>query len=488
MRFAHALKWSFLSELAIKAIQPVVFIALARLLSPDDFGVMSAALMVISFSQIFWEAGMSKALIQRQTHVEDAANAAFWINLTLSFAIATLLYIIANPVAQTLFHDTRVADVLQVMTLQIVLGALSSVHTALLQKEMAFKKLFWVRFATVGLPGLASIPLAWHGMGHWALVIGTLIGQFVQVRLLWELSRWRPQWSFPIAVAKEMGQFGGWVGASGLMGWFYVWADSMLVGAYFGSHELGLYRTGNLFASMIFGMLLGPIIPVLYSHLSSLNKNLAKLRNASEITIKSLSLVTIPTCIILFTLSMDFSRLLFGIEWDGIELSIGIFLLVHGYAWIVGMNGEFYRAAGKPRYETIAMLVTMPIYFLTYLYFVDKGMHEFLFSRLAMMFLGLVFQLIIANRILNIDTRETLIFLCKVSLISVVCVYIVESCLIFSFQNIFAEAIIHTLAHSLTIGIALYFMERNGIIKEVIAFIYKEPIRGSTTKITYQNK
>ena len=67
MSFAHALKWSFLSELASKLIQPIVFVVLARLLTPEDFGVMSAALMVMAFSQIFWEAGMGKALIQRQS-------------------------------------------------------------------------------------------------------------------------------------------------------------------------------------------------------------------------------------------------------------------------------------------------------------------------------------------------------------------------------------------------------------------------------------
>ena len=74
MNFTKALKWSFFSELTSKAIQPVVFIVLARLLAPEDFGVMTAALMVIGFSQIFWEAGMGKALIQRQNNIEEFHN------------------------------------------------------------------------------------------------------------------------------------------------------------------------------------------------------------------------------------------------------------------------------------------------------------------------------------------------------------------------------------------------------------------------------
>ena len=112
MSLTHALKWSFLGELVAKAIQPVVFIVLVRLLTPADYGVMFSALMVISFSQIFWEAGMGKALIQRQTDVEDAANAAFWINIGLGVVIATILYLVASPVALIFFHDERVSAVL----------------------------------------------------------------------------------------------------------------------------------------------------------------------------------------------------------------------------------------------------------------------------------------------------------------------------------------------------------------------------------------
>lgn len=211
MSFTHALKWSFASELAAKAIQPVVFIVLARLLTPEDFGVMTAAMMVIAFSQIFWEAGMGKALIQRQTDIEEAANAAFFINIALGFGIAGVLYLFAEPIAQTFFQDDRVTAVLQVMTLQVLLGALSSIQTALLQKEMGFKKLFWVRFATVSLPGLASIPLAWNGMGYWALVAGNLIGQLVQAIMLWRISPWRPKLNTDTAVTKEISEFGAWV-------------------------------------------------------------------------------------------------------------------------------------------------------------------------------------------------------------------------------------------------------------------------------------
>ena len=176
------------AEIASKAGEPLVFVILARLLTPEDFGVMAAALMVISFSQVFWDSGMGKALIQRQGDIDKAADAAFWINLVLGVAVAAVLFSLAASISEVFFHDDRVAGVLQVMTLQVFLGAIASVHVALLQKNMQFNRLFWVRFATVSLPGLASIPLAWGGMGYWALVGGTLLGQAAQVVMLWRIS------------------------------------------------------------------------------------------------------------------------------------------------------------------------------------------------------------------------------------------------------------------------------------------------------------
>ena len=470
MSFAHALKWSFLSELAAKAIQPVVFIILARLLTPEDFGVISAALMVIGFSQIFWEAGMGKALIQRQTDIEDAANAAFWINICLGFVIAAVVYLIAGPVARTFFHDERVTAVLQVMTLQIVLGAVSSVHTALLQKDMGFKKLFWVRFTTIGLPGLASIPLAWNGMGYWALVTGTLVGQAAQVAMLWQLSHWRPKWTFQFVVAKEMGHFGAWVGASGLLGWFYTWADSLIVGMYLGSHELGLYRTGNQFASLIFAMLFGPIIPVLYSHLSRTAKEKKRITEAAETIIKAVTLIAIPIGIIVYTLARPISELLFGEKWLGIQLVIGVMSLSNGLAWTVGMNGEFYRATNKPKFETIVMAIAIFAYIPIYFLCVQQGLATFVWGRLAATALGVIVQLYILFRLIDISLNSVLGFLLKITAVMAMC-FIPT---IHSFEphsNLLSLAVV-LICTTMAI-MTLYFLERRKLLVDIKNILQK---------------
>ena len=471
MSFARALKWSFLSELASKLLQPIVFIVLARLLTPEDFGVMSAALMVVAFSQIFWEAGMGKALIQRQTDIQDAANVAFWVNLALAVVIVGLFHIAASPIALTFFQDARVTTVIQVMTLQVLLGALGSVQTALLQKELSFKKLFWARFAAVGLPGLASIPLAWQGMGYWALVAGTLAGQAAQVIMLWRMSAWRPSWSFPVPLAREMGRFGAWVGLSGLLAWFYAWMDSLVVGMYFGSHDLGLYRTGNQFSAMIFALLFVPITPVLYSHLARMNGDRERIKMAAEKVIQVLILIAVPVAAVIFSLSDSIGAALFGAKWEGIGLVIAVMGLAHGFSWIVSMNGEFYCAMGKPAYETIIGGVTLLVYLCGYLYSIGFGFEPFLWARFALVLLSLMLHLFIFSSIASLSISKIFKYIILISLTSFFSVFIVSHFLSDYELNTWASLLLNGLISALIIGGIFYYMEKEKMIRHFISIL-----------------
>ena len=471
MSFTQALKWSFLSELAAKSIQPVVFIVLARLLTPEDFGVITAAMMVIAFSQIFWEAGMGKALIHRQTHIKEAANAAFMINISLGILIAGLLYVFAQPIASTFFRDDRITAVLQVMTLQVLLGALGSVQTALLQKEMGFKKLFWIRFATVGLPGLASIPLAINGWGYWSLVAGTLAGQIAQVLMLWRMSHWVPGFRRDTEVTKEIVKFGAWVGATGLLTWFYAWADSMVIGHYLGSHDLGLFNMGGKLPSVVYAMIFGPILPVLYSQLSRIGPEQDKMKKIAELAIASLTLIALPIAIAMAIFSQHIELVIFGDKWVGLGIVLASMAIMHGYSWIVGMNGEFYRAMGKPNYETFVTAATLLFYLGVYLWVINKGLETFVMARAALALGALFLHLIILKRILDIYLLSIIKKITMLTFISLLIIYSAKESVIFLSNQPSLQLTFGLLLSGALMAITLFLMEKNKIIKQLIQLI-----------------
>lgn len=415
MSITHAIKWSFLAEIASKAVTPLAFVILARLLTPEDYGVVAAATLAISFSQVFWEAGMGKALIHHRGDVPSAANAVFWVNTALGLVVAGLLIAISGPLAEHVFHDARVAPVLQVMSIQVLLGALASVHTSLLQKDMHFKRLFWVRLLTVSAPALLALPLAWYGMGYWALVAGSIVGQAVQVVMLWRASDWRPGFTFDSLIARRLARFGSWVAVSGLLSWFYLWADSLIVGMFLGSHNLGLYRTGNTLVLMIYGLLFGPLLPVLYSHFSQIQSSHEEIRRVLLKTVRLVTLVAIPVAFALYGFAEPIGDLVFGAEWQGVGLVIALMALVHGFSWVVGTNGEAYRAVGRPDYETKIMAGALLMYAVAYWVSVRHGLEAFLWTRVGLAMVALGIHLGVARVAVRFEVGRALLYVLKVS-------------------------------------------------------------------------
>ena len=473
MNFVRALQWSFLSELASKGVQPVVFVVLASLLSPGDFGVMAAALMVTALSQVFWEAGMGKALIQRQDNVEEAASAAFWINIVLGILTALALFGLAGQIAEKIFHDERVMSVIRVMTLHVLLGSVSSIHTALLQKELQFKKLFWVRFSTTSLPGLVAILFALQGFGYWALVIGAVVGQVAQVLILWRISSWRPQCKFDFKVAKDVGRFGTWVVIGGLLTWFYIWADSLVVGIYLGSDEMGLYRTGSQFTIMLFALFFSPAMPVLYSQMSRIDQKKEHLRNIADKIIGVMTIIAIPTAIVIYSLSDSIGHSVFGSQWLGIGFVIGVMALMHGFSWVVGMNGEIYRAIGKPALETLVTAGTLIFYIAGYLISIQHGLEIFVWTRLGLALGAALLHLIVIQRLLSINLAMVLSRLLLMFFAVSVIVYLIHLSLsgieMSSMQRLLVEGSVTVIS----VGLVVFLIERRHLIKDLLNLIKK---------------
>ena len=315
-----------------------------------------------------------------------AANTAFWINNALGLLIAGTLVTTSGLIADRIFHDPRVAPVLQVMALQVLLSASVSVHTSLLQKDLNFRHLFWVRLATVTTPGLASIPLAWYGMGYWALVAGSLTGQVFQVVLLWRTCHWRPGLTFNREAARKLAGFGGWVAATGLITWVYAWGDSLVVSIFLGSESLGLYRVGQQVILLVFGTVLGSALPVVYSHLCAIQNGYntqTKVYLESIKIIKKYALVSALFGLITLVCA-PYIHVILGEQWSAIENVVSILTIGAIFSWVIAPVNEFYRAITKPHYETVVLLVTLPVFIMGFLISIQHSFEAFLWTRVGL--------------------------------------------------------------------------------------------------------
>ena len=397
----RSVKWTALTELVSRTAAPLVAVILARLLTPEDFGVVATAMIAISFAQMFWEAGLGKALVQTEETKESAANVVFWTNLVLGLVIFAGLFVLA-PWLAVFFESPASSSVLRVLGLQIVIGSLSSVQHALFVRDLDFRRLFWINLLTAAVPGAFSIPMALSGYGVWALVAGSLVGQVLNLALSWHFSSWRPNLSYDIQVARGMFRFGSWIVIGSLATWLISWGDSLIVGKFLGVEDLGVYRTSWIMASMAFAAFLNPFISILYPSLSRLQNDLQKLTEYFSKANRIVISLCLPIGVGLFVLGPEIASTVFGNQWQGLGTALRVMGLLFGLSWTVGINGELYRAIGRPDVTTKLVLLSVCYYYPAYFIAAPFGLETFLWVRLAVALVAIPLHIYLCRRMLGL--------------------------------------------------------------------------------------
>jgi O-antigen/teichoic acid export membrane protein len=378
-----AVKWSGLMEIGSRAVSATVYLVMARLLAPDDFGIMAIGMIIVNFSNIFLDAGLEKALIQTSSPSEKAAHVIFWTNVFMGLVIFSLLILAAPPLA-AFFHCPASVAVIRVLSLQVLTGSLASVQQALLVRKFGFRELFWVKMATAIASGGLAIPLAFFKYGVWALVAGSLTGSLLNLILLWAQNPWCPRFSFHWPLARSLYGFGIWVALEGLGTWFFFWGDNLLVAKILGPHALGIYSVAWNIVNLIFGLVLNPFYPVLYPTFSRLRENLPLLTETFHRASHVVMALTLPIGTLLLLTGPALVSVFFGDKWQGMGIILALIGFMEGLSWLGGINPELYRACGRPDLNTKLMFGTILYYLPAYLLAAPWGLVVFTGTRMGL--------------------------------------------------------------------------------------------------------
>ncbi len=397
-----SVKWCALMEIVSRTASPVIFVILARLLTPSDFGVLATSMIAISFAQMFWDAGLGRALVQTRQVPGDAAHVVFWTNIVLGGFIYGMLFVSAPAIA--LFFDSPdSSSVLRVLGLQILVASFSSVQQALFVRDLDFQSLFWIKLLTAFIPGLFSIPMAYVGYGVWALVAGELSGQMLNSWLLWRRSTWRPKFTYNKVLARQLFTFGLWVLMESLGAWLIVWGDKLIVGRFLGVHDLGVYRTGWMLVTILFGLTLNPFLPVLYPAFSRLQDDLPALKRAFHKVNRIVIALALPLGTGVLLVGPEAADLLFGQKWQGLGFVLGTLGLMHGIGWLIGTNPELYRAMGRPDMNTKLMFAALLYYLPAYYIAAQRGLEPFVVTRLAVALVAMPIHVYLCVKMLHLS-------------------------------------------------------------------------------------
>jgi PST family polysaccharide transporter len=227
-------------------MQSIATIALARLLTPADFGLVAMVTAITGLGQSFADLGLSEATIQHSDINHDQVSTLFWINVAIGLTLTSITATLA-PVLAWFYREPRLKDITLLMSLTFLIGGLRVQHDALLRRQMRFSSLAIRDVIAYVLAVPAAITLAWKGAGYWALIALPLTLNLAQMSLSWSMARWMPGWPKRDTKVRSLITFGGNVAASYLVFNLNRSADSILIGWYWGAGPLGLYsRAYNL--------------------------------------------------------------------------------------------------------------------------------------------------------------------------------------------------------------------------------------------------
>lgn len=306
--------WSAIDNVAQRGVSFLVSIVLARLLSPDDYGLLGIILIFTSISTALVDGGFTTALIRKKNATEDDYNTVFICNLGLSLVLYLLIFACA-PLISNFFGREELVALTRVSSLEIVLVALSLVQRTRLTKRIDFKTQTKITFIASICSGVVGVVMALLGFGVWSLVAQLLVKEGLRMAFLWFFNRWVPRLKFSSASFKDLFGFGWKMMVSGLIDTLWKEFTQVVVARFYSPATLGQYSRSRTFAGFFSGNLTSVIQRVTYPVLSEIQDDKERMVSAYRRIIKTTMFVTVVCMFFLGSISEPLLYCLIGPQW-----------------------------------------------------------------------------------------------------------------------------------------------------------------------------
>ena len=312
---AEGIFWTALQNWGSKAASLITFTVLARLLSPEAFGIIALGKAFVAFARILINKGFTDAIVQRENLDDLHVQSAFWANLGVGFLLILTTWWTSPWIAQ-LFDEPDLGPVLRWLSLIFGIRALNGIQEALFQRDVEFKVLSIAGFSGVCVGGGFGITMAYQGYGVWSLVTHQIASQATNVTILWAVSNWRPSFMFSFSHARDLLSFGVGTFGSGVLAFVNRRMDDLLIGAFLGSTALGYYNIAYRIL-LAFTQLTSRVgAKVMFPIFSQLQSDSEKLRETYYTAVNYLSIVSVPVFIGLAVLAPYVIPVVFGAKWS----------------------------------------------------------------------------------------------------------------------------------------------------------------------------
>jgi O-antigen/teichoic acid export membrane protein len=291
-------------------------VVLARLLEPEDYGLLGMVTVVMGFVGIFKDLGLSMATVQRKEVTHAQISTLFWLNVAISVGVMLLTAALAPAIAW-FYKEPRLTNITLVLAIGFIFGGLTVQHEALLKRQMRLAALAQVEIFTMIMSIATAISLAWFGFGYWALVAMQLMMSVGHCAGVWLVCGWRPGLPQPNSGVGPMLAFGGWSTGFTVVNYFTRNLDNLLIGKYWGPQELGLYAQAYKLLVLPIQQINRPLSTVAVPGLCSLQSQPERYRSYYGKALQLMVMVGMPIVLFMLVDARKLINNLLGTQWQG---------------------------------------------------------------------------------------------------------------------------------------------------------------------------
>ena len=359
----NGLVWSFVDNFSTHCITFVVGIILARLLSPEEFGLIGMITIFIAVSTSVINSGFSQALIRKKDCTQTDYSTVFYFNLIAGVIFFSILYI-AAPFISRFFDEPQLNSLVKVLAVVLIVDSLTIIQRTILTKRIDFKLQTKISMIASVISGAIAIVMAFRGFGVWSLVVRQISQRAINSLLLWFWNRWKPSFVFSLDSFRELFSFGSKLLISGLIDTIYRNIYYLVIGKYFSAAELGFYTRAENFKNLPSENLNGVIGRVSYPVLASIQDDIPRLKSNYQKLIRSTMFITFVLMLGMAAVAEPMIITLIGEKWRPSIIYLQMLCFVGMFYPLHALNLNMLNVQGRSdlflKLEIIKKILAVP--------------------------------------------------------------------------------------------------------------------------------
>lgn len=338
--------WNSLENMLVRGVSFIISILIARVVSPEAYGLVGMLSIFLALSTLFIEGGFSKALVQRKDCSQLDFSTVFYFNIVVSLLIYVILYFSAPFIAR-FYHQPVLIALTRVMGLQFIIASFIVVQRAKLLIDIDFKTQAKINVMAVIISGLVGLYMAYDDFGVWALVGQNLSLTLATSMLMWLQAKWRPSWAFSWQAFREMFGYGSKILAAGLYSTVLTNVYTIVIGKWYHSKALGFYTRANSLAELSSGTINLIITNVTFPLFSAIQQDREKLISIYSRTVAMTAFIIFPSMTLFAVISKPFILLFLTERWLPAAPLLQWLCLARMFTPISSLNLNLLNAVGR---------------------------------------------------------------------------------------------------------------------------------------------